>query len=134
MCTVWHVDKYKITFKLVIKSRRISRGPVAGRGPAVEKHCFSHLQYLCVLQEPRLSVSLCLTTVPVSLFSQFPQFSAFLLHDFLRKLLVPFACGLPLWRFVPSSSSFIPSPCNSHQFSAVDAIDTVPAAVPLFSV
>ena len=27
MCTVWHVDKYKITFKLVINSRRISRGP-----------------------------------------------------------------------------------------------------------
>jgi len=27
MCTVWHVDKYKITFKLVINSR-ISRGPV----------------------------------------------------------------------------------------------------------
>jgi len=24
MCTVWHVDKYKITFKLVINSRRIS--------------------------------------------------------------------------------------------------------------
>jgi len=32
MYTVWHVDKYKITFKLVINSRRISRGP------AVEKH------------------------------------------------------------------------------------------------
>ena len=32
MCTVWHVDKYKITFKLLINSRRISRGP------AVEKH------------------------------------------------------------------------------------------------
>jgi len=28
MCTVWHVDKYKIIFKLVINSRRISRGPV----------------------------------------------------------------------------------------------------------
>ena len=28
MCTVWHVDKYKITFKLVISSRSISRGPV----------------------------------------------------------------------------------------------------------
>jgi len=28
MCTVWHVDKYKITFKLVINSRRTSRGPV----------------------------------------------------------------------------------------------------------
>ena len=27
-CTVWHVDKYKITFKLLINSRRISRGPV----------------------------------------------------------------------------------------------------------
>jgi len=25
---VWHVDKYKITFKLVINSRRIYRGPV----------------------------------------------------------------------------------------------------------
>ena len=34
MCTVWYVDKYKITFKLVIHSRRISRGPVP-----VEKHC-----------------------------------------------------------------------------------------------
>ena len=40
MCTVWRVDKYKITFKLVINSRRISRGPVSGRGPAVEKHWF----------------------------------------------------------------------------------------------
>ena len=39
MYKVWHVDKYKITFKLVINSRRISRGPVPGRGPAVEKHC-----------------------------------------------------------------------------------------------
>ena len=28
MCTVWYVDKYKVTFKLVITSRRISRGPV----------------------------------------------------------------------------------------------------------
>jgi len=28
MCTVWHVDKYIIAFKLVINSRRISRGPV----------------------------------------------------------------------------------------------------------
>jgi len=28
MRTVWHVDKYKIRFKLVINSRRISRGPV----------------------------------------------------------------------------------------------------------
>jgi len=28
MFTVWHVDKYKITFKLVINSRRISRWPV----------------------------------------------------------------------------------------------------------
>jgi len=26
--TVWHVDKYKITLKLIINSRRISRGPV----------------------------------------------------------------------------------------------------------
>jgi len=25
MCTVWHIDKYTITFKLVINSRRISR-------------------------------------------------------------------------------------------------------------
>jgi len=28
MCTVLHVDKYKIALKLVINSRRISRGPV----------------------------------------------------------------------------------------------------------
>jgi len=28
MCTVWHADKYKITFKSVINSRRISHGPV----------------------------------------------------------------------------------------------------------
>ena len=28
MCTVWHVNKYKITFKLFINSRRNSRGPV----------------------------------------------------------------------------------------------------------
>jgi len=27
MFTVWHVEKYNITFKLVINSRRISRGP-----------------------------------------------------------------------------------------------------------
>jgi len=38
MCTVWHVDKYKITFKVVINSRRTSRGPVKlmpgpGTGP-----------------------------------------------------------------------------------------------------
>ena len=39
MYTVWHVDKYKVTFKLVINSRRTSRGPVTDRGPAVEKHC-----------------------------------------------------------------------------------------------
>jgi hypothetical protein len=44
MYTLWHVDKYNITFKLIINSR-ISRrpvqlmpGPVSGRGPAVEKH------------------------------------------------------------------------------------------------
>ena len=43
MCTVWHVDKYKITFKLVINSRRISRGPVSGRGPVVEKHSFRQI-------------------------------------------------------------------------------------------
>jgi hypothetical protein len=43
---MWHDDKYKITFKLVISSRRIFRGsallipgPVPGRGLAVEKHC-----------------------------------------------------------------------------------------------
>jgi len=40
MCTVRHVDKYKITFKLVINSRRNSRGPVPDRGPAVEKNYF----------------------------------------------------------------------------------------------
>jgi len=28
MFTVWRVDKYKITFKLVMNSRRIYRGPV----------------------------------------------------------------------------------------------------------
>jgi len=28
MCRVWRVDKNKITFKLIINSRRISRGPV----------------------------------------------------------------------------------------------------------
>jgi len=38
MSTVWHVDKYEITFKLDINSRRISRGPVwlmpgPGTGP-----------------------------------------------------------------------------------------------------
>jgi hypothetical protein len=36
MYTVWHVDKYKITFKLVID--HWSQGPVPARGPAVEKH------------------------------------------------------------------------------------------------
>ena len=39
MCTMWNVDKYTITFKLVINSTRISRGPVPGRGPAVKKRC-----------------------------------------------------------------------------------------------
>jgi len=39
MCTVWHVDEYITTFKLVMNSRKIARGPVPGRGPAVEKHC-----------------------------------------------------------------------------------------------
>ena len=51
MYTVWHVDKYKITFKVVINeilqhivvSSGLSRpdiidGPVPGRGPMVEKH------------------------------------------------------------------------------------------------
>ena len=57
---MWHVDKYKIAFKLVINhwtneifyhivvSSGLSRpgiinarGPVAGRGPAVEKHWFN---------------------------------------------------------------------------------------------
>jgi len=38
MCTVWHVDKYKITLKLVINSRRTSRGPT------VEKRCFETLK------------------------------------------------------------------------------------------
>jgi len=45
MCTVWHVDKYKITFNLIINSRRIlaawynlCQGLVPGRGLAVEKH------------------------------------------------------------------------------------------------
>jgi len=38
MCTVWHVNKYKISFKLVINSRRTSRGPLylmpgPGTGP-----------------------------------------------------------------------------------------------------
>ena len=40
MCRVWHADKYKIAFKLVINSMRISRGPVPDRGPAAEKHWF----------------------------------------------------------------------------------------------
>jgi hypothetical protein len=45
MCTEWHVDKYKIKFKLVINSREPlaarynwCQGPVPGRGPKVEKH------------------------------------------------------------------------------------------------
>ena len=49
MYTVWHVDKYKITFKLVINwtneilqyivvSSGLSRTDVPGRGSAVEKH------------------------------------------------------------------------------------------------
>jgi len=28
MCAVYHVEKYKIKFKLFINSRRISRGPL----------------------------------------------------------------------------------------------------------
>jgi len=44
MCTVWPVDKYKITFKLGISSRRISRGP------AVEKRCFDVLECRATLQ------------------------------------------------------------------------------------
>ena len=47
MCTVWHVDKYKITFKLVLNSRGISRGSVPGRGSAVEKHCLTTLTTDC---------------------------------------------------------------------------------------
>jgi len=31
-------------------SRRTSRGPVPGRGPAVEKHCFIHPQSMSFLQ------------------------------------------------------------------------------------
>jgi hypothetical protein len=57
MYTVWHADKYKITFKLVID--HWSQGPVPGRDPAVEKHwssefcrhnslcCFSTIVYCC---------------------------------------------------------------------------------------
>ena len=40
------------------------------------------------------------------------------------KRLVPSACGLPLWRFILSSSSFIHIPCNLRRFSAVEVIDT----------
>jgi len=38
MYMVWHVDKYKITFKLVINSRIIFCSQVSGCGLAVEKH------------------------------------------------------------------------------------------------
>ena len=45
MCTVWHVDKYKIRIKLVISSieylaarYKYCQGYVPRRGPAVEKH------------------------------------------------------------------------------------------------
>jgi len=42
MYTVWHADKHKITFKLVINSRRISRGPSVEKhwckGKAINKH------------------------------------------------------------------------------------------------
>jgi len=51
MCMVWLVDKYKITFKLVINSRRISHGPIylmPGCGPAVEKHCHTPYNYFFV--------------------------------------------------------------------------------------
>jgi len=37
MYRMWYVDKYKIIFKLVINWT--FRGPVPGRGQAVEKHC-----------------------------------------------------------------------------------------------
>jgi len=44
MCTVWHVDKYKITFKLSIPGESLAarynwcQGPVPSRILAVEKH------------------------------------------------------------------------------------------------
>ena len=89
MCTVWHVDKYKITFKLVINYRRIScgpawynwcQGPVPGRGPAVGKYCSRCLLgklylvpqpdvwmcFLCTIEELVL-MQVMLTVVPPSL-------------------------------------------------------------------
>jgi len=53
MCAVWDIDRYKITFKLVINSRIISRGPafkkhwskawVCGRGHG----CLSVVRVVC---------------------------------------------------------------------------------------
>jgi len=51
MYTVWHVDKYKITFKLVINSRRTSCGLVPGRGLAVEKHWYIQSKVLLKMGE-----------------------------------------------------------------------------------
>jgi len=53
MCTVWYVDKYKITFKLSIPGESLAarynccQVPVPGRGPAVKKRCFN----VCALLE-----------------------------------------------------------------------------------
>jgi len=44
MYMVWHVDKYKITFKLLIPGESLAarynwcQGPVPGHVPAAEKH------------------------------------------------------------------------------------------------
>ena len=58
MYTVWHVDKYKVTFKLVISSKRISRDPT------VEKQC-SRVQLsikAATYEETQLGFLSCATT------------------------------------------------------------------------
>jgi len=53
MCTVWHVDKYEMTFKLVINSRRISRGP------AVDKHCCTLFVLMLYCHRKKVKVQVC---------------------------------------------------------------------------
>jgi len=92
--------------------------------------CFSlDISSICEACKNRGCLSVCLTTVPVSQFSQFP---AFLLRDSLRKLLVPSACGLFLWRFVPSSSSFIHSPVIHIHFQLYRRLIKYPPLSPCF--
>ena len=90
MYTVWHVDKYKITFKLVINHWRTfaarynwCQGPIPGRGPAVEKYCSTPIltPHSTVLLE-KLTGS--------QLVKKFPAFYG------TRRFITPFAPPVPI--------------------------------------